>query len=414
MFYMSNDEKKNRDLDELLNGMPKFKDNRSKEEVFNRVKLEMDSSNINKIKKHNKPKSKWMPLIISIASVLLLTILVSSYLDSNSQESASQHKESEQRSDTMRTMEMAPTTESEAKEESSKIANDSMNSLSMDNGLVPIQIFNNNRTVYEEDLNGGTPFHFSVTDGGMAYPITIIIPKEKLDIEFPKGWQNSLQLYDHYASKIDEIALGFEDYLPFQGYFIAEGDTLQHYLPQDHGYDTASATTSIYGNTIRNIFSDFSYLERLNEDGTPVNWDQVGIMEKQEIQGKNAVVYYKHVVNNGNTFLVSSSSVGKSAAEPFVEIKDSINELYTTVIPSGVDYQISIEGDTVIIKFDEMLDLASLEYEDSIFLIEGITLTAASIDKAVRLENVEQKQWDRFDLTTTLPVPVGPNGYIMN
>lgn len=419
MFYMSNQEEKNKALDELLHNMPKFTDNRSKDEVYNRVKLEMDSSDLNKVIRNNKSFSKWMPLLVSVASVLLLTFLISSYLGTSSEKSAIQQQATD-KSDMLRTLDVAPaseveTTESgmEAKEDAAiENSNDVVNSLAVESELVPVQAFNNARTVYEDDLNDGIPFHFSVTEGAEAYPITIIIPKDKINEDFTDGLPNSLQLYEKYASTIDESALGFEEYLPLQGNLVSDGDTLQHYLPKGHGYDAASATSGVYTDTIRHIFTDFSFLERLSEDGTAINWDQVGVIGKKELaSGNKERMYFKHTMNSGLTFLVPKDAKFENA---FKDMPKSANDLYTTVVPKDVSYEVSEEGNTVVITFDEALDLATLEYEDSILMIEAFTLTAASFDKTVRLENVVQKQWDRFDLTATLPIPIGPNGYMMN
>lgn len=415
---MSNNEKQNNDLEELLNNMPKFTDNRSKDEVYNRVQADLDAANIDIIKRNNKPYSRWMPLVVSIAAVLLLTLLVSSYLETSNEESASQHKASE-KADIMRTMDVNPASESEIEKdmkttEEAAIENkdESFHSLAVESESLPLQPFNNARTVYEDDLNDGVAFHFSLTKEAYAYPITIIISKGKINEDFPDGWPNSLQLYEQYASAIDEVALGFDDYLPFQGNFASDGDTLQHYLPKGHGYDEASATTAVYDDTTRFIFSDFAFLERLNEDGTAITWDQMGVMDKESLISANEQqVYFKQKMSNGLTFLVPK---GASTVPPFTEMQKSVNDYFTTVVPKGVNYEVTEEGNTVVITFEETLDLATMDYADSILMIEAFTLTAASFDKTIRLENIEQKQWDRFDLTTTLPIPMGPNGYIMN
>lgn len=414
---MSNNEKQNKDIEELLNNMPKFTDNRSKDEVYNRIQLEVNSSDTDRRKTDNKPFTRWMPFIVSVASVLLLTFLISSYMETTNEESAMQQKASDS-SETMRSMDIAPTYETESSgdmdaknEAATENKEQSFNSLAVESESLPLQAFNNARTVYEDDLNDGIAFHFSVTEEAMAFPITIIIPKGKINEDFPDGWPNSLQLYEQYASAIDESALGFEDYLPFQGNFTSDGDTLQHHLPKGHGYDTSSATTTVYADTIRHIFQDFSFLERLNEDGAPINWDQVGVIGKEDLVTKNKEqVYYKHTMNNGLTFLAPKDASTKSA---FVDMKKSVDDHYTTVVPNDVDYEVREEGNVVVITFDETLDLATLEFEDSFLMIEAFTLTAASFGKTVRLENIEQKQWGIFNLTNILPIPMGPNGYEM-
>ena len=117
-------------------------------------------------------------------------------------------------------------------------------------------------------------------ENALSVPITIVIPKEKIEVDFPNSTPNSLELYEKYAFEIDETALGFQEYHPYKGYFLAEDKMLKHYLPADHGYDTASGTAEPYFSSINEIFTDFDSLSRVNEDGSPIEWDQVGILDE--------------------------------------------------------------------------------------------------------------------------------------
>ena len=43
------------------------------------------------------------------------------------------------------------------------------------------------------------------------------------------------------------------------------------------------------------------------------------------------------------------------------------------------------------------------------YMIEGMLLTAASFDKQVRFENIVQNDWQGFNFTQPLPMPIGAN-----
>ena len=84
-----NKENDNNELDELLRSMPKFTDNRSKEEVFNRLLKDMAEDEKRDKTGKGRPQrvARWGPILISIASVLLLTVLVSSFMDTQQESS---------------------------------------------------------------------------------------------------------------------------------------------------------------------------------------------------------------------------------------------------------------------------------------------------------------------------------------
>ncbi|MFJ8065169.1 hypothetical protein ACIQYS_11110 [Psychrobacillus sp. NPDC096426] len=414
---MSDMKKENEKIDELLNNTPKFTDHRSKEEVYNRVKMEIEAQ-----VKEEKRKiiavsfSKWMPFIVSVAAILLLTFLVSSYTNQKettlSKDSVYDNAEPKEN---MRSMEK---TEESAKviEETKADQANAMTTMSMITDstieLIPLQ-----KAVYEDSVNGGTVFHFSLIENALSVPITIIISQERMEADFPGMTPTSLQLYERYASQIDEEALGFMEYHPYKGYFVAEDKQLKHYLPANHGYDVAPGTSAPYWSSINEIFTDFETLLRVNEDGTAIEWDQVGIInEPSPLFGEYAQQsYFLYTALNGDTYL--SSNFGKrfnTLSEAFENMRSAENDIYTSVIPNNVTYSYRDNNGIATIYFDEPFDLKTMDSKDATRMMEAFALTAASFGKEVKVENVVQQQWEEFDLTKPLPVPVGPNGFIMS
>lgn len=422
MFIMSDWEKDEKALDELMNKMPKFTDHRSKEDVYNRVKMELENQNSEKNKRTTRMfLSKWKPFVVSIASILILTFLVTNFV--NEKESSLSKdissRSMEQKSSKKEGLRSMDPTE-EASISSDTAETESTNSMltmsSLDISSIELVPLNNTTSVYEDNLHGGTIFHFSLIENALSVPVTIIIPKEQMISDFPNMPPNSLQLYERYANIIDEEALGFNDYHPYKGYFSAEGKQLKHYLPAEHGYDIAPGTSAPYWSSINEIFTDFDSLMRLKEDGTPIEWDQAGILDKPSVlSGAQAhQSYFKYVAFNGKSYLSPNFTKSfDSLSEAFVYMKNSENDIYTSVIPNKVTYSFRVDHDITIIRFDEPIDLSVMDGSDANLMIEAFSLTAASFGSAVKLENVVQKQWNEFDLTKPLPVPLGPNGFIM-
>ncbi|MFF2752657.1 hypothetical protein ACFVR1_02725 [Psychrobacillus sp. NPDC058041] len=409
-------------LDELLNNMPKFTDQRSKEDVYERVKMEIENQKNNEKRRTTRVTlSKWLPFAVSIASILILTFLVSSFFNDKESSMSEEisNKNIEQNSSKKLDMRSMDTTEeasitNDATEAKSSDSMMTMSSLDISHlELVPL---NKTTSVYEESLNGRTVFHFSLIENALSVPITIIIPKKQMEKDFPNMIPSSIQLYERYGSRIDEEALGFDEYHPYKGNFIAEGKILKHYLPENHGYDIASGTLGPYWSSINEIFNDFDSIEVVNEAGSLIEWNQVGTLnEPSKLDGKlGHHNYFNYVAQSGKSYLSPNFSAKyDSISEAFLAMKESNNDIYTSVIPSNVTYDYSNVGGKAIIRFTDPLDFKKMDSFAATRLIEAFALTAASFGTEVKLENVVQQQWAEFDLSKFLPIPLGPNGFIM-
>ncbi|MDI2588416.1 hypothetical protein OR571_15175 [Psychrobacillus sp. NEAU-3TGS] len=413
---MSDRKKEESSIDELLQNMPKFTDHRSKEEVYNRVKMEIEAQ----VKEEKRKTivmsfSKWMPFIVSVAAILLLTFLVSSYTN---QEEKSMSNDSTEQSENLRTMDAKEENKTVTEEDAAPQQANEMTAMTkmLD---TPIELIPLHKTtsVYEDNINGGTVFHFSLVENALTIPISIIIPKERMEADFPAGAPTSLQLYERYAAQIDEEALGFMEYHPYKGYFVVEGNVLKHYLPKDHGYDRASGSTTTYEQSLNEIFTDFDSILPVNEDGTTIEWDQAGEKkEPRKLPGSSGHYnYYIYHASNGDDYLTPSfGNTYNSLSEALLAMNDVENDFYTSVIPSNVSYSYSEQNGIPVVRFNEQLDLEALDQFAATRLIEAFALTAASFGEEVMLEHVVQEQWAEFDLTKPLPVPLGPNGFIMS
>ena len=414
MFIMSEKKTEDRVLDELLNNMPKFTDKRSKDEMYKLVKSKIEIQE--RPEKRNRLEvsmNKWLPFIISVASVLILTVLVSSFINKNESSTADKAQESSMAKDHMRTMDIPEEASMATEEDKSSDMSTMSGKIVSSYELVPFDSLIT--SVYENDLNGGTVFHFSLLENALSIPITIVIPKEQIDMDFPNKTPNSLELYERYAFGIDEISLGFQEYHPYKGYFLTEGKMLKHYLPVDHGYDAAPGAMAPYLASINEIFTDFDSFLRVNEDGSPIDWDQVGTLDEPvELKGtEKKVNYFAYNGSNGETYLAPNfNKTFATLSEALMDMRDPGNDIYTSVIPNNVTYTIR-EDKGLVIRFDKPLNLESLDVSEASRLLEAFSLTAASFNQSIQLENVVQESWDGINLSSSLPVPIGPNGFTL-
>ena len=105
------------ELEELLTRMPKFTDDRPKEEVYNSVKMNIDSRHTSEKRKlFGSPFSKWTPYFVSIASILLLIFLVTSFLNEDETAMENDRNDAGSVSEESNSMKMVEEESSEAQE----------------------------------------------------------------------------------------------------------------------------------------------------------------------------------------------------------------------------------------------------------------------------------------------------------
>ena len=154
-------------------------------------------------------------------------------------------------------------------------------------------------------------------------------------------------MYEKYASRIDEEALGFTEYHPYQGKLTLNGDIITHTLPKGHGYDIASGTMATYIHTLQDTFYGFKEIRFENEDGTVLEFDQVGEPSKpMELRsGKNFYNYYLFEQGNGMELLSSNfAKTYDSLEEALQDMKVKPNDIYSTLIPKDINFELVEEN----------------------------------------------------------------------
>lgn len=134
-----------------------------------------------------------------------------------------------------------------------------------------------------------------------------------------------------------------------------------------------------------------------------------GLIRDQQYN-ENPTTYYLSTQDNGMQYLVpfldkSFSTVVEAIEQMKFEVS---NQLHSAIIP-GVDYDVSESEGVVYVEFSNLLDLTQYDSLKAMQMIEGILLTASSFGKEVQFQNIMQSEWEGFDFTKPLPIPVGAN-----
>ena len=126
--------------------------------------------------------------------------------------------------------------------------------------------------------------------------------------------------------------------------------------------------------------------------------------------GRNHFNYYMIEQQDGQQFLSSNFSQPQpSLDEALQQMKKKPNDVFQPVIPSSIDFKVVNNEKLTTIKFEQPLNLDVIESEKAMQMVEGMLLTAASFGKQLQFENVVQEEWNGFNFSQPLPVPVGSN-----
>lgn len=398
---MNNEHLEEDNIEELLQQMPKIKDERSKEDVLVRLQQGDAFQGEPSIQPPViEKKFHWKPLLISIASLFIIVLFISKYIGTQPNMEISSGKD-----------EAASESSMEAESKQSAVPE------TMENAARTVSdIGDLRRALYSDQLVDETVFTIGLAgDDAESVPISIVISKHKMTELFGDTAPTKLQLYETIAPLIDEEILGFTDYHPLQGILHEEGTRLFHTLLANHIYDKGSASIANYIGVLVDTFgSDYSEVQLVDEQGEAVVFADVGgEMEPLLLNGPNTNYnYFLYTMRNGNQYLSPNFRMSyETVTEALQNMTIEANDIYQTVILPNVIFDVKDKGDTVIIRFTEPLDLLAYDDVQVMQMVEGILLTAASFGKQVQFENVIQGEWGGFVFGSPLPVPLAANRF---
>ncbi len=386
----------------LLSKTPDIKDLRSKEEILKRLKEDDRIQAQNSNKPTNRKIKKWIPVLVSIAALIILAVLLPSMLNGGNKMDQANEKSAV----TADHDEDSSGSESESTSADSKmLEEDSELQVSDERGAL--------LAVYPDDVGSDTLFHIGlVGETAASVPVSFIIPERQIIEDFGEVEPTSFDLYEMYASKIDEEALGFDDYHPYKGTLTVEENKLIQTLPEGHGYDLGSASLEVHSGTLQDTFYGFDEIQFKNEDGTTVEFDQVG-EPSEPMKLKSGVNFYNYYLSehtNGNEYLSPNFlETHNSITEALYEMKNKPNDIFSPVIPMDISFEVDEEKEYTTIKFKEELDLLAMNEPEASRMIDAILLTGSSFGIQIKIENVVQSEWNGFNFDAPLPMPVGSN-----
>ncbi|ANU22982.1 hypothetical protein [Planococcus donghaensis] len=393
---MPNNKWTDESIEDLLKDFPAIKDNRPKEKVYNQL--------VQKEPVQKRP-NRWLPLLVAALAFIAVGLLVSSIINQNGNDSAQNSESSADNSNDgaeMKTQEGLEEQEGlPAAEESGAENADSYSTAQVDGTF--------RTAVYEEMIGDQTLMTIGMTENAFVIPVSFLIPNEEITKTFEGSIPTSLELYQEYADDLDEVALGFDNYHPYVGTLEEMATGIRHVLPQDHQYDLASASIGVYMNTIKETFNDVAEIDVTNEDGSPAEFSQVGPLEKIVPEVEN-LAYYAYQTTQGEIYLAPGYDMPFDSAEKAImALAVNPNDIYQPTIPQDWEFQVSETDKLVQIEFTNNVDLESVDKIEAVRMLESFVLTADAFGKEVVVKGMRQENWNGFNFSEPIPIPVAPN-----
>lgn len=384
------------DIEQLLQEMPKLTDHRSKDDVFNQLKQQSTPP-----KKKSRP---WLPAVISVAAVFVLVLFVQSMMGTISQNEMSV----EDAASTEGAADRAMSGAEDSAEEEAEMAMDSTPATEEEDisstSVMTSEVESRLLLASDPLLETHTLLPFAMDYNAYAVPISLLIPNDRIEQDFGTLDVSNLELYEMYARDVDEEGLGFSDYHPLLGTYEATDRGLEVTLPADQPYDMASATMGVYMNTLKDVFgAEFNQAYLLNEEGEPLEWDQVGpLTEPIDLsQGNYAFNISQNAI--GQSYLVPYSRVDYPSFEAALqELTSPEYNVVDPAIPQNIEFDVEETESQVVVTFEDTLTSESLPGYSLRLFIESMIATAMQMDKQLVLENWDESLYKLPNASDTI------------
>ena len=389
---MKKNKKSDYDIKVLFSQLPKIKDRRKKEEIYARL-LEPP---------RQKRKNKWIPVLVSVATLCLLAIISSTYFfEKNSTSTTEQAQDTAPRqliNSDENSEETEIITEQDVElNEASKTDNEEGKYLrSQDVNLASL--------LYETELVDSDYVTIGIPTKDVQYvvPLTFVY----------SNTMNYFDMFNEIANSVNEEDYGLDDYFPLQAEisFIEDQKVIGVNLPDDHTYVNAD---QIFQNVLEESFryQNITEVQLKTEGERGVEFSHLGdIAEVKVTLYPQRAMYVATFGDSATSLFVPSERSFETFSEALEAMKEGTAfEGIQASIPKNVVFE-SIENDrkNVIVTFSEETILANnAQYEQA---IEAILLTARDFGfESVSFQNSTVETIGAINMYQSVEVPVAPN-----
>ncbi|MGV3466921.1 MAG: hypothetical protein ACO1OT_16715 [Heyndrickxia sp.] len=370
---------------ELLRNMPKITDNRNIDDIYWSVQRKMN-------KKTKSKKIFFIPALSVLAVVILMVLISPVFLKQGEQQSKS--TDSSDRKAQVAMSSSKPKAELKKKEQSTVNADQNTKD----------QI--SKTAVYNEDLKDDNVFTYGVfTKDAVVVPVSVLAPKEE-----NSDWINQ---YKTIAKTLAQKTPSLDNYLPLHGDMKYDAATKKLHIIIAKK-DIPSINESIQLNLNRIVQYSFANQEVKevdfsDENGNPIEVGELGEVKSQDINQTPQTAYYLYTSSDGEDYLLPTDETFSNFQAALEAMKTKPDDFHQPVIGQDVDMKVNVENkEQANVQFTNNVQLD--KEKNSMDMIEGILLTAKNFGiTSIQFKNVEPLQWDGFDFSKPVEVPIAPN-----
>lgn len=385
-----------KDIEDLLRGLPKINDKRHQSEIYQHISL-------------NKKKTSlpaW--LIPGLASTLVVFLFfILSPMLFGWQDHAEQKSSSSDELENSMMLEDNNLSEQETASEFS--ADDSLEANDLQMKESNASNIEEPNAVYPEDLSSYEAVTIPIPDPNafMTVPVTVLI--EKVD---EKTWFDQ---FKETMSKLTEEQWGLAEYFPLNANLSYDqaNATITVDVPANHKYGLGSASET----TFTKILTETFPIEKVKkiifttEGEKGISLGNYGDVTELPIENqRNRAYFFYYSGTNSIPYMIPSEKEFDTIIEAYSAMKIDQDELgLKAPLPAEIELDVfSTEGSdqTLSVHVKDDIQLKN----EFLYNLEAIMLTAKSFGyEKIRVEGLGKKQIGPFDLNEELPLPVGPN-----
>lgn len=399
---MANYDNEERFLEDLLTKMPKMIDQRSPEEIYRKI-----NSNSNERKR--KKLTFLIPSLVAVCVTILIILISSTPFMDKDKEMASTNRSED------RAAKKVEADIHQSEQKNKLFAVEKKNASSTKEELNDVNAVSrditNRSAVYKENLKENDVFTYGVfTKDAVVVPISVLVPKSNTN------W------FTRYINTLKSIPLknwGFDSDPIFKGDldYDRENKMLRVIINKK---DWSKVPEYVELNLDHILQYSFSFTNNVteihfsDENGQDVELNNIGVLKNIHIENLSKTGYFIYTLSNGKKLLIPSDEKFSSFKDAFENMKKAPNDFYHPIIPKETTATIKEDkSKRAIIQFKENLNLTKLVDTDFQYIIEGVLLAAKSFGyESVAFKNISPLDWEGFDFSKPINVPVSPNQFI--
>ncbi|MBO0995351.1 hypothetical protein [Bacillus sp. SD088] len=388
---MPEEMKQKKKMIQMIKHLPEVTDQRSKEEIYRKVKQNMD----------RKPKKRkgliLIPTFASLAAVLIFLLVSPTLFEQNAG----------QKESSMADRRVTSNQDNTEKNENKLFESDEKNS-TMQAQEETEKSSQFRTSLYNEDVENKQVLTYATltNDGGLVpVSVSILVAKEE-GADWFEQYKQEAKLIQNHAPNLMNIE-------PILNSMVIENQTnarviIDDQFKENFGYQ--NGLKDFIQNTFQ--YTNIEEVQFTDQDGNPVEFGNDGIVQDQAIEKQPHRAQYLYEADSGEAYIVSNSDTTKDNLNDTLHaMKDSPNDFLQTLIPNNLDFEIvQEEEEQVTIQFNQLLDLSAGDQQEKMWMLEGILLAAKEYGfQAVQFESIEPEQWEGFDFDQPIQVPIAPN-----